>query len=156
MLGGQEHGLDVDLHDATPVLLGLVEDGSPAADPDVVVEEVETAEAIEGGLDHPRAILGAGDIRLEREALAPLLLDHASRLLGEVDLAIHHDDPRACPGQQDGGRAAVADARARRSRTRHDGDFPAQSPVIRHIEARGHGLPRDFQSVRAVGSNQFE
>src|SRR5207247_6091835 len=76
VLGGQKHAVDVDGHQPAPVLFALVDDGAAAADADVVVEEVEAAEAVEGGLDHGGAVGGLGDVGLEGEGLAAAGLDH--------------------------------------------------------------------------------
>src|SRR5215471_17215334 len=106
-----------------PVLQRLIHHGAAAADAHVVVEEVEATVAIEGGADHARAVLVAREVGAESHRLTPFVLDHAHRLLGEIDGLVHHDDLGPCPGEQDGGGAAVADARARGPASRHDGDL---------------------------------
>jgi hypothetical protein len=115
----------------TPALLAHVEDGAAAADPHVVVEEVEPAEPVQRRLDHRRALRGLGDVGLERDGLAALLVDHRDGSSREITGAIDHDDPRARLGEQDGGGAAVADTVARRAAPRDDGDLPLESPVVR-------------------------
>jgi hypothetical protein len=71
VFGKQEHGLDVDLHHA-PVFPGLlVDDAAAAADANIVVEEVEPAPAVDGGLGQPFAIGFAGDVAAHRRSDAP-------------------------------------------------------------------------------------
>ena len=62
VLGEQEHRLDVDLHDAAIFLGLLVDHAAAAADADIVVEEVEPAPAVDGGIDQPLALGFLGDV----------------------------------------------------------------------------------------------
>ena len=45
MAGDEEHAVDIDLHDLAPQIDRGIDDGAAAADADIVVEEVEPAEA---------------------------------------------------------------------------------------------------------------
>ena len=49
--------------------------------------------------------------------------------------------------QEDRGGAAVADAVARGAAAHHDGDLAADPPVVRNLQARGHGA----QAGQAAG-----
>ena len=60
--------------------------------------------------------------------------DGLHSVLGEREVPVHHDDARARLGQQDGGRAAVADAVAGRPAPRHDRDLPHEPPVVPGVE----------------------
>ena len=141
MLRHEEHRLDVDLHHATPVLFALVDDGATAADADVVVEEIEAPEAIEGGLDHGRAIPRPREVRLHGDRLAGQPRDGLHGVLGERKLPVHHDHARAGLGEQDGGGAAIADTVTRRPATRHDRDLARESPVVPCVEIHAPSSP---------------
>src|SRR3989454_3440420 len=134
VLGHQEHGLDVDLHDPAPGLLALFDHGAPAADADIVVEEVEPAEAIERRLDHRPAILGFGDVGLAPDRLATERFDHRHRPRRELRGTINDDDARSGFGQQDRRGAPVADAVPRGAASGHDGDLTVESPVVRYVK----------------------
>ena len=134
MLGREEHRLDVDLHHATPVLFALVDDGATAADADVVVEEIETAESIDGRLDHRGALAPLGDIGLEGHALAARLGDHLDRALGKAAVAIDDDDLGPGLREQDGGRATVADAVTRGAAAGDDRDLAREPPLVRNVD----------------------
>src|SRR5262249_60640727 len=57
-----EHAVDVDLHDAAPVLRGHLDDAATAADADIVVEAIEPAELVDGGIDHCSGLALLGDV----------------------------------------------------------------------------------------------
>ena len=134
-LDGEEHRLHVDLHDAAPVLFALVDHGAAAADADVVVEEVETAEAIDRRLHHRRAVARLRDVGLEREPLAAGLRDHLHRALREAAVAIDDDDLRPGLREEDRGGAAVADAVTGGAAAGDDRDLARESPVVRDFRA---------------------
>ena len=64
--------LDVDLHDAAVLLGLLVDHAAAAADADIVVEEIEPAPAVDGGIDQPLAFgLPGGVAGLRRPPCRP-------------------------------------------------------------------------------------
>ena len=81
MTRNQEHGLDIDLHHAAPFRRILLHDGAATADADIVVEEVETAEALEHGRDQRLALAVVGDVGGMRGGRAAFGFDHRDRAL---------------------------------------------------------------------------
>src|SRR5262249_39792822 len=73
--GPEEHALGVDAHHAAPRLDRGVLDPARAADPRVVHEDVEPAEAADRGLDGALPVRLARDVELDEEDLAALGLD---------------------------------------------------------------------------------
>src|ERR1700733_12830201 len=74
-----------------PVFLGLLlDDAAAAADADIVVEEVEPAPALDGGLDQPLAFGLMGDIAGHGRGTAALGLDHCDRARGKPEIEIGH------------------------------------------------------------------
>ncbi len=130
MLGGEEHRLDVDLHHASPGLGRLVDDRAAAADADVVVEEVEPAEAVERGGDHAAALGVVGEVGLMRGRGAAFRRDHGHRALGQGQVAVDDQHAGAGPGQQDRRRPAVADAVAGSAASGDDGDLAGQAGIV--------------------------
>ncbi len=127
---GRKHGLDVDLHDA-PVFLGLLVDhAAAAADADVVVEEIEPAPVIDGGVDQPLALRFLGDVAGMGDGMAALGLDHLDRALGELQIEIGHHHPGAGASEQDRRGAAVADAVILGAAARHDGDLVLETQIV--------------------------
>ena len=129
VLGGEEHRLDVDPHHPLPLALRLGGHRMDARDADVVVEDVDPPEPGERGLHHRRALALVGEVRLVGSRLAALRRDHPDRALGEVERPIHDQHPGARAREEDGRRATVADAVARRATARDDGDLSFQSEI---------------------------
>ena len=130
VFGKQEHCLDVDPHYA-PILLGvLVDDAAAAADADIVVEEVEPAPAVDGGLDQPLAFGLNGDVAGQRRSAATLGLDHFDRSPGKPRIEIGHHHLGTGPRQQDRRGPAVADTIPRGAATADDRDLVSQASVV--------------------------
>ena len=119
----QEHGLDVDLHHAAILVRLLVDDAAAAADADIVVEEVEPAEAVDGSIDQPLAFGLTGGVEGFGRGGAALGLDHLDRAFGELQVAVGHQHLGAGARQQDRRRPAVADAVARCPAAAQDRDL---------------------------------
>ena len=104
----QEHAVEVDAHDPSPVVERVVADGEVrAADAGVVDGAVEAPEVLDHGGDHlgHRGLLG--DVGLDGTRVAPDLRRHAlGRLAGDVD-----DRHPGAAGRGPMG-ARLADARA--------------------------------------------
>src|SRR5262249_61729228 len=130
MLREQEHGLDVDLHDASIVLGPLVDDAAAAADTDIVVEEVEPAPALDGGVDQPLAVRFVGDVPGMRHRGAAFSGNHRHGAFGEPQLAIGDDDPGPGARHQDRGGTPVADTVVGCSAAADDGDLTCETRVI--------------------------
>jgi len=64
-LGDEEDALEVGGEDVVPVLLAHAHDERVAGDAGVVDDDIEAAEALEGGLDGGGGALGGGDIGLQ-------------------------------------------------------------------------------------------
>ncbi|MGY4435404.1 hypothetical protein ACVWWO_007881 [Bradyrhizobium sp. F1.13.1] len=113
VLGEQEHALDIDLHDAAILLGRFVHHAAAAADAHIVVEEIEPAPMVKRGFDQRPAIALAGDVTAMRRGRAAFGCDHLDGSFSELELAIGHQNFGAGAGQQNCGRAAVANAVAR-------------------------------------------
>ena len=157
VLGQQEHGLDVDLHDPAVFLGLLVDHAAAAADADIVVEEIEPAPAVDRGVDQPLAIGFLGDVAGMRGGCAALGLDHLDRAFGELEVEVGHQHFCAGARQQDRRSAAVADAVARRAAARHDRDLAGQAGVVLRALHRSPSPPESrtghltlSQSMRKV------
>ena len=139
-LAAEEHGLDVDLHHAAPDLGVLLHDGAAAADADIVVEEVQPAEAVHRRRNHAPALRAIGEIGLMRCRSAALRGDHVHGALGESQIAVDDENASAGTREQDGRGAAVADAVARRAATGDDSNLAGQAGIVLGACLRGaHG-----------------
>ena len=65
-----------------------------------------------------------------RGGRAAFLRDHGNRALGQRRVAVYHEHLGAGAGEQDGGRAAVADAVARGAAAGDDGDLAVEPAVV--------------------------
>ena len=76
VLRDQEHGLDIDLHDAAPGLRFLVDHAATAADADIVIEEIEPAKPVDSGFDQLFALgftRGIGGVRRGRATSSAII-----------------------------------------------------------------------------------
>jgi hypothetical protein len=126
----QEHTLDIDLHHA-PVLFGpFINDTAAAADTNIVVEEVEAAPAVDGGIDQRFAIGFVGDVASMRRRHAACRRDHLDGAFGRFEITIGHQHFGACARQQHGRRPTVADAIIRRSPSADERDLVHQARIF--------------------------
>src|SRR5712671_6533789 len=109
-----EHAVDIDLHDPAPVLRSHVDDTAATTYSDIVVEAIEPAELRECGVDHRAGLWLVRDIGNKGSRSAALRRDHRHGALGPLLIEIDDQHPGAGAGQQDGRRAAIADAVIRR------------------------------------------
>src|SRR6476646_1340586 len=130
MARGDEHALDIHLHDPAPLLQSHLGHSAGTADPDIVVEAVEPAELRERALDHCARLLLVSDIGDERSGSATLFRDHRHSAFGA--LAVEIDDEDFCAGacQQDRRRAAVADPVVRRSAAGDDRHLAGEPEIV--------------------------
>ena len=126
----QEHALDIDLHDLAILLRLLVDHAAAAADADIVVEEIEPAELIDGGVDQLPAIVLVGDVAGDRGRRAAFVPDHLDGAFGELEIAVGDHHFRAGPRQQDRRRAAIADAVACRAAAGDQRDLAGEASVF--------------------------
>jgi hypothetical protein len=78
-------------------------------------------------VDHRAALGIVGYVCCASHSLAAFLRNHLDRPLCKLELAVDHQDARACAGEQDSGRSTVADAVSRGAAARHDGDFSREA-----------------------------
>ena len=101
----EEGALEVDGHDPVPVRLCCLGHGPIPIlpqDAGVVVEDVQGAEFLHPGVDHPLDVALHPDVPLREDGLAPAPLDPPDRLQPGLGADVSHDDPGAFPGKQDG------------------------------------------------------
>ena len=121
--------------DAIPVFLGRLEQVLARLDPDVVVEDVEAAPALDRRSDHGDALAGPRDVGGVGQRLAALGADEPDGLLGAVLHLVDAEDARALAGEEDRRRLAVAEARAARAGAGHDRDLAVEPGAHRPITA---------------------
>ena len=112
MLDGEHHGFQVDGHDPVESLtLDLADLGIAAGNrnADIVVQDIEPPPAITGVRDHRGNVGLVGDIRTERDGVAPLGGNLCHRGGGGIQIAVGDQNTRPGPGIGDGGGTAVAD-----------------------------------------------
>src|SRR5438093_58927 len=115
-------------------------------DADVVVEDVEAAPALDRAPDHRLALGGVRHVGDECRRLAAFAPDHPDGLLGTLLRLIGAEDLGPLPGEEDGRRLAVPEARTPRAGARHDRDLAGQSsahepPTPPASGMRCHSLP---------------
>jgi hypothetical protein len=137
---GQVHRLHIDLHEPAPGRWIRLEHAATRVDPDIVVEKIELPETLHGRGDHRLGLNLLGNIGGKGRGIAALLRDHRDRALGELDLAIHHQDAGAGARQQDRRRAPIADAVTRGAAAGHDGDLPGEARLVVGFCAIAHAL----------------
>jgi hypothetical protein len=137
----EEHAVDIDPHDPPPILDRRVDDAAARPDPDIVVEQIEPAEAFQGVVDQRAALRLVADIGDERLGFATLLLDHRDGLLGRLAQEVDDEDPRAGPRQQDCRRASIADPVIGRAAAGDDRHLAAEAKIVRRGLRLAHAAP---------------
>ena len=117
LLGQEEGGLEVDVQDSVPVVHGVGEEVAGAAgDAGVVVEDVDAAEALDGGCDQPIEVGQVRDVGLDGQRTAAGRLDLAGGLLGQLGAQVGDDDAGALLREAQRNRAPDAPGGARDDR----------------------------------------
>ena len=117
-------------HDLLPGFPALLDDAALAADADVVVEDVESAEPFQRGGHHASTPVFMAEIGHVGDCLAALGLDHLHRVLRQVGESVDDQHAGAGAGEHDGRRAPVADTLARRAAAGDDGHPVLQSETL--------------------------
>src|SRR5204863_124587 len=108
-----------------------VDDAPAPADPDIVVEQIESAKARERGVDKSAALRFVDDVGDMRGGGAAFGHDHRYGLLRRLGHDVDDENARALPRQEDRRRRA-------RSAQRHDRlwrDAGADGAALRHADA---------------------
>src|ERR1051326_2605949 len=112
VLHREKCALEVEGEHAVPLGLGQIDHAAEAGDADVVVEHVDAAVGVAAGRDHGGDVGAAGDVGAERARLAALALDDGRGLFGSREVHVRAEYLGALAREGDGGRLAVAPARA--------------------------------------------
>jgi hypothetical protein len=131
VLGHQHHRRDVDEEPSGPGLeVDLFGGPSRSGDTDVVHQDVELPEAAQRRLDEPFAVVGSGHVAHGDAGFPhPFVLDHPTRRLGSLGVAVHHEHPRAGTCQQHGGGPPVAHPLALLGTRSRDDGHPSRKPA---------------------------
>src|SRR5439155_25234979 len=140
------HVRKIDGDHAVPLVFPRLEEILARLYADVVVEGVEAAPAFDRVPDHRLALGGVRQVGDECRRLTAVTPAHPDGLLGTLLRLIGAEDLGPLPGEEDGRRLAVPEARAPRAGARHDRDLVAQSsahepPTPLASEIRCHSLP---------------
>ena len=119
---------------AIPVFVGGLDDAAAtASSADVVVQDVDSAVALDSGGNHVLAVVGVGYVGGGSGCLAAFFGDDAGGRLCPLAYGVNEYDLRAFPGEEYCGCRAVADAAsAECACTADDGDLAAESHCILH------------------------
>jgi hypothetical protein len=110
VLAGQKHALQIDVEDVLPDVLGEVSRARvAAADPYVVVQDVDPPVRVDTRLDERLTIGLARDVGFERRRLSAFVLDHRLRLIRGRKVTVDEQHVRALSSEQNSGCTAVAD-----------------------------------------------
>ena len=112
------------------------------------MQDVDTAPAIDRGLDHRRTLGVARDVGGVGGRLAALRSNRRDGLLGAVLHLVDAEDFRALAREENGRRLAVAEARAARAGAGDDRDLAVQPSAHRALTLRSAG--RDSRPTKAA------
>ena len=114
------------------------------ADADVVMQNINLTPSFMGRGNRRSQRRASGHIRLEGEAISPVLSNHRCRLLGRGEVAVDGHDPGAFLGKSQGGRPPIAECFAgtltgadndgrlpfQTHRSLHDNSYPLRGALV--------------------------
>ena len=132
VLAGEVHALQVDVDHFVPAVFRYLDRAADFNDADIVVQDVDAAEAGGGVFDEGGHLIRSRDIRLEHGDFATLIADDAGGLLSRLTIDVGRDHFCAFARIDHRGRLTVAPSRADRT-----GACDDRHPVLEPL-AHGH------------------
>jgi hypothetical protein len=99
MFDAEKNPLAIHIHDAVPVGLGLLGNGSENLDAGIVDDAVQPAEALHGGADERLGIGLTANVARQKHAFAARLLYEGQRLFAPLLVNVVENNSGALPGE---------------------------------------------------------